>query len=77
MTSNSTPKAANGTQSPNPAKEPKTKSKGKQNKNVKDADANKVEADAYKEPELTLEERQVRKEVCSSLYPVVLSAGIV
>lgn len=78
MTSNSTPKNANGTQSPAPAKESASKaskSKAKQNKaakeakEAKEAEVRQAEEDAaaaaaYKEPELTAEERKMRKEVC-------------
>lgn len=74
MTSNSTPKVANGTQSPNPAKESAkaSKSKSKQTKSAKEAAAAKAaeeeeEAAAYKEPELTPEEKHMRKEVSQLL----------
>ena len=85
FTSNSTPKAGNGTQSPVPAKETKSsKSKSKQSKATKEAEAKAEEeaaaaaaaAAAAKEPELTPEEKHVRKEVChfksdiSQCFPV-------
>ena len=66
LTSNSTPKGANGTQSPTPAKESKaSKSKSKQSKAAKEAEAKAEEeaAAAAKEPELTPEEKHLRKEV--------------
>lgn len=68
LTSNSTPKTANGNQSPKAGKESTSKaakSKGKQSKAAKDADAKQAEieaAAAQKEPELTPEERHLRKE---------------
>ncbi|KAI0022190.1 hypothetical protein F4780DRAFT_206470 [Xylariomycetidae sp. FL0641] len=63
LTHNTTPKTANGAQSPTPAKDSaksvkvKTKSKG-----GKEADSKDKEAAAPKEPELTPKERQLRKE---------------
>ncbi|KAI0594332.1 hypothetical protein F4775DRAFT_574303 [Biscogniauxia sp. FL1348] len=62
LTNSSTPKAANGVQSPSVAKD-SSRAKGKTKSKAKDADSKKEkEQAAPKEPELTPEEKQLRKE---------------
>ncbi|KAI5923274.1 hypothetical protein F4810DRAFT_213734 [Camillea tinctor] len=61
LTNSSTPKAANGVQSPSVAKDA-SKAKGKTKSKAKDADSKKEKEQAPKEPELTPEEKHVRKE---------------
>ena len=69
LTTSATPKAANGaTATPKPTKAAESKS-AKSKSKKKDADEKKAEEAAAKEPELSAEDKHVRKSVCDGRSP--------